>query len=256
MIDIITVSTHDAKKLAGDLVRLLEAEEHRVRVISGRHDAETEIEAAKTSRDAILMIWSKDAPSSSYMREWLKQSDTTRLIEIASAPGWPERKDRKAPVIDFSNWRGERGGKAWNALNDRLRAVANVIDPPKPPARHAALALGLASLAAVTVAVGVRSNQDHVAPSTDAPQATQQTVRLEAPTVSVGGATYLMEPASVDDLSLVPNVRPLHVAPLTPSRLDFIELSDDPLPEVRDPTLMERIRGLNPLDGDNEEPRP
>lgn len=256
MIDIITVSTHDAKKLAGDLVRLLEAEEHRVRVISGRHDAETEIAAAKTSRDAILMIWSKDAPSSSYMREWLRQSDTSRLIEIATAPGWPECKSRKAAVIDFSNWRGERGGRAWSALNDRLRAVANVIDPPKPPARHAALALGLASLAAVTVAVGVRSNEDGVASNADATQATQQTVRLEAPTVSVGGATYLMEPASVDDLSIVPNVRPFHVAPLTPSRLDFIELSDDPLPEVRDPTLMERIRGLNPLDGEDETPRP
>lgn len=255
MIDIITVSTRDAQKLVADLVRLLEAEEHRVRVISGRHDAETEIEAAKTSRDAVLMIWSKDAPSSSYMCEWLKQSDPTRLIEIATASGWPDRKDRKAPVIDFSKWRGVRGGKAWNALDDRLRAVANVIDPPKPPARHAAAALGLVSLAAVTVAVGVRSDQDHIAPSTDAPQTTQQVAHLDAPTVSVGGATYLMEPASVDDLSLVPNLRPVQIVRLTPSPLDFVELSDDPLPEVRDPTLIERIRGLNPLDGDDEEPR-
>lgn len=253
MIDIITVSTHDAKKLAGDLVRLLEAEEHRVRVISGRH-AEAEIESAKTSRDAVLMIWSKDAPSSSYMREWLRQSDPTRLVEIATSQGWPERKDRKAPVIDFSNWRGERGGRAWNALNERLRAVANVIDPPKPPAKHAALALGLVSLAAVTVAIGVRANEGglpSIAPTHDAPQ----TAQLEAPTVSVGGATYALEPASLDDLSIVPDVRPLRVAPLDFEPIVFAELSDEPLPEVRDPSFMERLREFNPLAGGDEEQR-
>jgi hypothetical protein len=251
MIDIITVSTHDAKKLAGDLVRLLEAEEHRVRVISGRH-AEAEIEAAKTSRDAVLMIWSKDAPSSSYMREWLLQSDAARLVEIATSQGWPERKDRKAPVIDFSNWRGERGGRAWNALNDRLRAVANVIDPPKPPAKHAAVALGLVSLAAVTIAIGVRSSEDGVAPAAPT-QETQQSAQLEAPVVSVGGATYTLEPASLEDLAAVPNVRPLRAAPLNFAPIDFIEISNEPLPEVRDPTLMERLRGFNPLSGDDEQ---
>jgi hypothetical protein len=246
MIDVITVSTHDAKKLVADLVRLLEAEEHRVRVISGRH-ADREIEAARDSRDAILMVWSEDAPSSSYMREWLRQSDPYRLVEIATAPGWPERKDRKGAVIDFSNWRGERGGRAWNALNDRLRAVANYIDPPKPPAKHAAMAMGLASLAAVTVAIGVRSNQD-VAPA-PATQEPQQTVQLEAPTDSVGGAIYSVEPASIEDLSAVPNVRPLRATPLEFQSVEFIELQNEPLPEVRDPTLMERIRALNPLGG-------
>ncbi len=252
MIDIITVSTHDAKKLASDLVRLLEAEEHRVRVISGRH-AEAEIEAAKTSRDAVLMIWSKDAPSSSYMREWLLQSDATRLVEIATSQGWPERKDRKAQVIDFSSWRGERGGRAWNALNDRLRAVANVIDPPKPPAKHAAVALGLVSLAAVTIAIGVRSNEGGVVAPAAPTQETQQSAQLEAPTVSVGGVTYTLEPASLEDLAAVPNVRSLRAPPLNFAPIEFIEFSDEPLPEVRDPTLMERLREFNPLSGGDEE---
>lgn len=247
MIDIITVSTHDAKKLVAELVRLLEAEEHRVRVICGRHP-HTEIEAAKTSRDAVLMVWSKDAPSSTYMLEWLRQSDATRLIEVATSPGWPGRKDRKAAVIDFSNWRGERGGRAWNALNDRLRAVANVIDPPKPPAKHAAIALGVASIAAVVVAVGVRSNETPLGAPTLEPQQTAQ--QLEAPTVAVGGAVYATEPASLEDLALVPDVRPLRIplVEITPA-LELAELNTDPLPEVRDPTLIERFREFNPLAG-------
>jgi hypothetical protein len=242
MIEIIAVSTHDARKVVADLVRLLEAEEHRVRVISGRHPA-AEIDAAKTSRDAILMVWSKDAPSSSYMRDWLRESDSSRLVEIATATGWPERKDRKAPVIDFSNWRGERGGRAWNALNDRLKAVANIVDPPKPPALHAAVGLGVASLAAVVVAIGVRSSE---APM-NAPLEPQQTAQtLEAPTVAVGGAVYVMEPASLEDLALVPDIRPLRMplVELTPEP-EVVALRNAPLPEVRDPTIMERIRELN-----------
>jgi hypothetical protein len=253
MIDIVTVSTHDAKKLVADLVRLLEAEEHRVRVICGRHQA-SEIEAAKTARHAVMMVWSKDAPSSSYMLEWLRQSDASRLIEIATAPGWPERKDRKASVIDFSNWRGVRGGRAWHALNERLRAVANAIDPPKPPAKHAAAALGVASLAAVAVAIGVRTNE---APNGAPPLEPQQTAQqLEAPTVSVGGAVFATEPASLEDLALVPDVRPLRIplVEITPAP-QLAELQNAPLPEVRDPTFLERLREFNPLGGD-ETPSP
>jgi hypothetical protein len=221
----------------------LYAEEHRVRVISGRHSA-AEIDTAKTSRDAILMVWSKDAPSSSYMRDWLRESDPSRLVEVATATGWPERKDRKAPVIDFSNWRGERGGRAWNALNDRLKAVANIVDPPKPPALHAAVGLGVASLAAVVVAIGVRTGEAPVNTPALEPQQTAQT--LEAPTVAVGGAAYAMEPASLEDLAMVPDVRPLRMplVELTPEP-EVASLRNAPLPEVRDPTLFERIRELN-----------
>ncbi|ANP47323.1 hypothetical protein [Candidatus Viadribacter manganicus] len=240
MIDIITVSTHDAKKLAADLVRLLEAEEHSVRMLVGRQ-SQASIEDAKTSRDAVLIIWSEDAPSQTYMLEWLRQSDATRLVEIATAPGWPERKDRKAPVIDFSSWRGERGGRAWNALSERLKAVSRVVEPPKPPARHAAIALGIVSIAAVGVAMGVRANQGLIAPSTNAKSETQ-VAQLEAPTDSVGGALYAMEPASVDDLRALPPVRTINMQPMHLASLDFNELSLDPIPEVREPTFIERLQ--------------
>ena len=246
MIDIIAVSTHDAKKLAAELVRLLEAEEHTVRMLVGR-SSEAAIEDAKTSRDAVLIIWSEDAPSQSYMREWLRQSDASLLVEIATAPGWPDRKDRASPVIDFSQWRGERGGRAWNALSDRLKAVARNIEPPKPPARHAAVMLGVVSLAVVGIAAGVRNNQSSTHQiAAAAPQ--EEIVQLEAPTDAVGGALYPTEPASIEDLSTLPPIRLLntpqiHLAPIELTRVDL-----DPIPEVRDPTLMERLQTFNPLD--------
>ena len=243
MIDIITVSTHDAKKTASDLARLLEAEEHRVRLLIGRQ-SETAIPEAKESRDAVLIIWSEDAPSQSYMREWLRQIDPSRLVEVATAPGWPDMKERRSPVIDFTRWRGERGGRAWNALNERLRVVARAIEPAKPPPRQAALALGLASVAAVGVAMGVRLNETPVSSHAERPL---QTAQLEAPTEFVGGAVYAVEPASMNDLSILPPVRPLRVAPIEIQEIDFYVLQDEPLPEVRDPTFVERLQRLNPL---------
>ncbi|MEZ5956563.1 MAG: hypothetical protein R3C27_05040 [Hyphomonadaceae bacterium] len=240
MIDIISVSTHDAKKMAADLVRLLEAEEHTVRMLVGRQ-SQLAIADARSSRDAVLIIWSEDAPSQTYMREWLSQIEASRLIEIATAPGWPERKDRKAPVIDFSNWRGERGGRAWNALSDRLKAVANVIEPPKPPARHAAVALGAISLAAVGLAAGVRDHQDVIiSPTQDV--ADEQMVQLEAPHDAMGGAIVTIEPASVDDLVPIAPIRALNVRPINLTPIELTEVHLDPIAEVRDPTFMERVQ--------------
>lgn len=248
MIDIITVSTHDAKKLAADLVRLLEAEEHTVRMLVGRQ-SQLAIEDAKSSRDAVLIIWSEDAPSQTYMREWLSQIEAPRLIEIATAPGWPDRKDRKAPVIDFSNWRGERGGRAWNALSDRLKAVANIIEPPKPPARHAAALLGAVSLAVVGVAAGVRDDQGVViAPLQDT--AHEQVVELDAPHDAVGGAIVTIEPASVDDLTAIAPLRAVNVRPLNLPPTELTEVRLDPIPEVRDPTFIERVQQFVRSDGE------
>lgn len=245
MIDILTVGAHDAKKLASDLVRLLEAEEHTVRLLVGRQ-SESAIEEAKTARSGVVIIWSEDAPSQSYMREWLRQIDAARLIEIATSPGWPERKDRKAPVIDFSNWRGVRGGRAWNALSDRLKAVTRALEPPKPPPRHAALALGVASVIAVSVAAGVRNNQGVVDARVDAPTPHEH-VELDAPTMAVGGAIIAVEPASAEDLSVLAPIRPLNIAPIQVAPVEFMRVDLDPIPDVRDPTLIERLQQFNPL---------
>lgn len=245
MIDIRTVCTHDGRKLANTLVRLLEAEEHHVRLTFGRQSL-VDLEEAKTSRDAVLIIWSPDAPSQTYMLEWARNIDSSRLVEIALTPGWP-RIERKAPVIDFTTWRGERGARSWNALNDRLRAVSRALEPAKPPPKHAALALGLASVAAVGVAAVVRVNETPPAPAQEEPQ-----VAFDEQLMGLGGAVEAIEPPSAEDELLMHYMRAPRVASYGPAPdLDLVELNPFEPGELRDPTLLERILALNPLRNDS-----
>lgn len=240
MTNIIAVCTREAHARVGEIVRLLEAEGHRVRVIAQRHDR-TQMDAVEYEDHAILLVWSMDAPSTNHMQQWLHQSDPSYLVEIATAPGWPERKNRKAAVIDFSKWRGERG-RSWSALTDRLNAVEKVINPPEPPVRQAAGALGVVSMVAVAFAVSVRSDDSGISAPILQPQENHIASTLEAPIVSVGGAIDAIEPASIDDL-LVPDVRPLRTPLVEPTPAPRLAtLSNSVLPEVRDPTLFERVR--------------
>ncbi|MEZ5995141.1 MAG: hypothetical protein R3C25_05250 [Hyphomonadaceae bacterium] len=248
MIGIRIVCTYEARKLADTLVRLLCAEEHDTRLTFGRQSV-GDIEAAQSSRDAVLIVWSPSALTQSYMHDWASAIDPSRLVEIAIAPGWPEMS-RKAPVIDFSNWRGERGGRAWNALNDRLRAVARIVEPAKPPPKHAALAMGMASVAAVGVAMGVRLNET---PSHLPAQETQTAKVEEEPAIAMGGAVYSVEPASIEDL-LIPDIQPLRARPLSAApQLDLEPVRLASLDEVREPTLLDRLRELNPLRRNQDE---
>ncbi|MGH6950225.1 MAG: hypothetical protein ACREH4_05100, partial [Vitreimonas sp.] len=143
MTDIRIVCTHDAVKLADVLMRLLGAEQHQVCLLVGRQSL-TELEAAKTARDAVILIWSPNAPSQHYMREWARHIPPARLIEIARAAGWPH-DERRAPVIDFIAWRGQRNSRAWSSLKERLRLIARGLEPPTHSApKRAAMAIGLA----------------------------------------------------------------------------------------------------------------
>jgi hypothetical protein len=242
MIDVRIICTYDALKLAETLTRLLEAEEHRVRLSVGRQSL-SELETARCERDAVLVIWSPDARSQIYMLEWANKIDATRLVEISLAD--PPRVARKATVIDFSHWRGERGERAaWNALNDRLRGVDRALNPPKPPSKYAAFALGMASAAAVTGAVVLRMDEN-VAPATEQASAEESLEALDADT-GLGGPLSTIEPASLDDYEVrfgainVAQIRAHEHAALAPIP-DAIE------PDLRDATVMERISALNPL---------
>lgn len=260
MIGIVIICSFDAvKKTAERLTRLLEAEEHPVRLMFGRFSV-TEIEAVKASNQAVLLIWSADAATQTYMRDWARQSDPDRLIEIALEPGWPDIK-RKAPVIDFSSWRGERGGRAWSALNDRLRAVGRIIDPPKPPSRNAVLALSAASIAALVGAAAVRANMDGAQSVAEVENAETTEVALAAPDpeTGVGGVLSIVEPASEGDLGVVARIPNTRFVPLElTSPPDLMPIEPWSPPEIRRPTLFERISALNPLrnDGDEEPPSP
>jgi hypothetical protein len=240
MIDIRTVCTHDGKKLANMLVRLLEAEEHHVRLTFGRQSL-SELEAAKEASDAVLIIWSPDAPSQIYMLEWARSIAPERLVEISLTPGWP-RINRVAPVIDFSAWRGERGARAWNALNERLRAVQRAQEPSQTPKR-AALALGLASVAAVGVAAVVRANDNPAPAPTDEFVHTAQADARSG----LGGALVAIEPPSVEDVFMIQSTRMPRVPLIPAPAADLVEVQPFDPPEMRDPTLLERLRALNPL---------
>lgn len=249
MIAIHIVCTHDGVKLAETLMRLLEAEEHQARLSYGRQSLAA-LETAKTSEDAVLLIWSADAPTSHYMLEWARQIPEKRLVEIARAPGWP-RSARKAPVIDFISWRGARGERAWNALNERLRAIQRLYEPQKPPPSRAALALGVASLAAVTGAVMVRVNMP--APPEFAPEPNEQLqqIAFDDPSAGIGGPLRAVEPASLEELDAIPRLPAPRYAPLEGVRdYHLADLPELAPPELREPTLIERIAALNPLRSD------
>lgn len=242
MTDIRIVCAHDALKLAETLTRLLEAEQHRVRLTYGRQ-ALAALEESRGLHEAVLLVWSPNARSQTYMLEWSRSVDVTRLCEISRASDYPLIK-RRAPVIDFSQWRGERGGRAWNALNERLRAVGDVLNPPKGPSRESVAALAFGVAAAMVGAVVVRMDTVHET----MPDTAQETVAtLEETDVGVGGPLTAIEPASVnDDLlrfrAIGAGLEPLGSEPST----RLADLPDVSTLTLREQTLFERVTDLIP----------
>ncbi|MBL8543620.1 MAG: hypothetical protein JNJ63_07395 [Hyphomonadaceae bacterium] len=246
MIDIRIVCTHDAVKLAETLMRLLEAEQHVVRLVYGRQ-AGAQLEAAKTAREAVLLIWSPDAPGQLYMHEWARQIDPARRVEIATASGWP-RIERDAPVIDFASWKGVRGARAWNALVERLRAVSRPYDPPQPLPKRALAGAGAGAFALIgAVTLVWRSHQEAQTPQFAALEPELSEISADA---GVGGPLTAIEPASVEDLAVHPIANP-HFTPIAHTDLpDLMETPDLALADLPEPTLLDRLRSLNPLRDD------
>jgi hypothetical protein len=223
-------------------VRLLEAEQHQVRLSYGRQALHA-LEETRAAPVAVLLIWSADAPAQHYMLEWAHAIGPERLVEIARAKGAP-RLPHHAPVIDFSTWRGERGGRAWNTLAERLRSVERVVQPPKAPPKQAIAAMGLASIAAMAGAVMVRTQ----APDAVAPEGGADFVQIEE--VAIGGALEALEPPSVEDLELDAPLQPVRFTQHPAAELEGPQyLAGVELPELRSPTLLERLSDLNPLRG-------
>lgn len=255
MTDIHAVCAYDATDFVETkIVRLLEAEQHRVRLTVGRQSG-AEIDIVRKSKCAVLLVWSPSACSQSYMIDWAKGVDPSRLVEIATAPDWP-RIARETPVIDFSKWRGDRGSRAWEMLKDRLRTVSRQFEPPKPPPKRPAMALGMASLAAVLGAAVVRINDTGVSqqPAAAPPSGDEFADTPLDPSVGLGGVLDAPEPASIGDM---PELHRLPVQRFTPIDYEPVSLSSPPTPDIldiRDPTLMERLQAINPLRrGDDEE---
>lgn len=245
------ICTFDAADAAEALMRLLAAEQHDVAISKGRQSL-TELPAARSAKEAVVLIWSKDAHGAQYMRDWAAAIAPARLIEITRA-GVSAPAGRRAPTIDFTSWRGERGGRAWNALKDRLRQVASAWEPaPRAPLRTAA-AIGMLSACAVTGAVIVRVNDVGVEPSAEADY--QKTARvfdtLPEEVGGMGGVMYAHEPPSANELDLLPAPARLRVNASYAPLGDYLVAPLDDTPDVRDRTLLERLIALNPLDGDS-----
>lgn len=257
------ICAHDAAKLAETITRLLEAEQHSVRLTIGRQ-ALGELEAAREARDAVILIWSPDARSQLYMLEWARKIEPLRLIEIALTPD-PPKTPRKAGVVDFTQWRGVRGNKEWSALKDRIKAVGRALNPPKPPPKYAAFALGAAGAAAVAGALVLRvdvSNRD--APADEG--VTVESLVAADPGTGLGGPLIAREPASLDDEALrVTHIRRLQPIADTPAPR-LMQLDAPVEIQLRSASMMERlgdtvsggidaIGAMNPLrrpaEGDN-----
>jgi hypothetical protein len=245
------VCTHDATKLAETLRRLLEAEQHPVCVSVGRHSIDA-FESARTSNEAVLLIWSDNAPGAHYMLDWATRFDPARLIEIAAVSGWPDL-DRREPVIDFAHWSGSRGDNAWSDLIERLDDITLATAPPKlkaPPPRRAAAALVIASAAAMIGALAIRMHSDVVQPPAPPPTDEPMQAALDTnPNDGVGGPLVAIEPASVEDELTAIDAPHDISAP----RLDivsapvFTELPEIHALSIRNATLLEQLSALNPM---------
>lgn len=241
MIPVRIICTYDALKAAQTLARVLSAEGRNVEINHGRGSLAV-FEHSRASAEAVLLIWSLDAQSAHYMWHWQTNSEPTRLIEIARGPGYPTPEKRRAPVIDFSTWKGERGGAAWRALQDRLRAVGRPFEPARPAPKHAAMALGAVSALAVGAALVVRV-QEALQPDAAPPQADR--VRLaDFGVVGLGGPLRAIEPASADeiDVSLNPMMHAELAHPISYAAPLDVRIAA-PV-HVREPQLMDRIEAF------------
>ena len=135
-------------------MRLLEAEDHRVRLTYGRQ-ALSELEEARAGQDAVLLIWSPNARSQTYMLEWAHSIPPSRLAEIAQGTHDCPPMKRLAAVVDFTNWRGQRGARAWKALVERLNTIAGGLGPMRVPTKAIA-AVSFAGVAAVASGMMLR----------------------------------------------------------------------------------------------------
>jgi hypothetical protein len=246
MSDIHIVCLQEVAGPAGTLGRLLAAEQHSVRLSVGR-EALWALEGPRCEQDIVLVIWSPETAHQLHIAEWAARTGPDRLVEITMHVQHPPRVPRREQPIDFTQWRGERGGRAWNALGDRLRAAARTMEPAKAPPKQAAFAMAAMGAMAVGGALALRLH----APDPTMTTSFETDRPIEAQT-GVGGAidiSEVVEPPSVDEvfgaarlprrLSAMPRA---HYEPL-------VSLTEYEEPEIRDPTLLERISAFNPLRG-------
>lgn len=238
------VCAQQAARTAEALERLLSAEGHSVTHWSGRA-ALLALGTAHDNDGFVVVIWSPEAETQPYLAEWAARTEPDRLIELALSTPYPPKIQRRAPVIDFTNWRGERGGRAWNAFADRVRAVVRAAEIAKTPPKQAAAAL--VAMGALVVGGGLMVRMETPAAPEVAFQPEPAPVYTAPTGVGGGEIANLVEPPSIEEALGGPHLPPrISTLPrFQPTSLDDVE-PFEPV-DLRDPTLLERIRDFNPL---------
>lgn len=215
MLAVRIVCAWDAIDKAREIERLLEAETYVVTVATGLASL-ADLDDETRGPEVMLFVWS-ESRASPYVRRWLEASPPEAIVELRLGDHVPELEHRREDPIDFTSWKGVRGGECWKELDRRLKRIATEGKPriePVVPAIVLASALGLAFVAAAGVRVFDHgSDQAAAAPSNT--QTITAAVLPPAPIIERGGispAALLIEPESSDDVVI--STQPIRMRPL------------------------------------------
>ena len=240
MIDVRIVCAYDAVKTASAIKRLLNAEGFNAEIAHGRGSLGL-LEDSCANREAVLLVWSLDAPTTDYMHKWAAAVDPIKLAEIARAPMWPPLEGRRANVIDFSSWNGERGGPAWRAMEDRLRHIARAMEPKRPP--PFAPALALAGFGLMGAVAGIVARLDQTEPVASVQFEQPQLAEMQ-PELGWGGPLTALEPESMSEEDASPMFGRIRTAPraLEPVNFEPLQSARVVAPmQYRDANLLDRL---------------
>lgn len=154
MIGLRLVCAWDAVDLTRTIARILSAEDFNVTIATGQTGLD-DLDDPKRPPEHLIIVWSTDGAYSPFVTRWVEENDAASLIEIETVTGVaPEIEGRLQSPIDFSAWRGVRGGSEWEELNRRVSLA--VYGPPPAPSRRAQAAMLFGALAVAAVgAAGV-----------------------------------------------------------------------------------------------------
>lgn len=193
-------AARDPSSPARLLGRVLGAEGVNVELCYGRETREL-IERTAAARDPVILLWTSEAVSASYMRDWQKSIDPQLLIELACVPfhSVPEMPNRRAALVEFGTWHGQRAGHEWRGLQERMKWVERALNPPRPVTPGSLAALAAATGMALTGAWVIRAGDDgaqmQMAAQDDAPGL----LAADDPSTGLGGPLVSEEPAGIDD---------------------------------------------------------
>lgn len=230
MIPIRIVCAWDSVEKAHAIERLLVAEGHDVSVACGLALLE-ELEK-RQARECVVCVWSHDGVDSYFVWRWVDETDSASLVEIRFGEAAPALASRREEPIDFTRWRGDRGGEPWKELERRIKRVASGETGPRVEPVRAAMAFAAVLAVALGGTVGVRLFDSATSQQRLAARAPSQapTDALDSPQRHMGGLEAdapLVEPEDAEVLEpfqrrRVPYVR--HLAP-SPGDTAFVRIT-------------------------------